>query len=129
MPSAQGVRDAPAPESPRADGRGRTTRGLTAAFVGYDAFVSYARSDAARYARARLWHVSVDAPPRRLAVHDNDLSDAVYSADGRWFATADSDSMVQVFSTQTYRPVGRRFAGTRVALGRDELITSGGRRP
>jgi WD40 repeat protein len=41
------VQDTPSP--PR---RARTSRGLTAAFAGYDAFVSYARSDATAYARA-----------------------------------------------------------------------------
>jgi WD40 repeat protein len=71
-----------------------------------------------------VWALGGDSAPRRLAPHQDDLSDASYSADGRWLATSDNRMTTIVFSTDAYTPVGR-FTGRYSAVGRDDLVTSG----
>jgi WD40 repeat protein len=71
-----------------------------------------------------LWTLEGDTLPRRLAPHEDDLSDASYSTDGRWLATSDNRRTTIVFSTDAYTPI-RRFPGRYSAVGRDVLVTSG----
>jgi WD40 repeat protein len=75
-----------------------------------------------------LWDLSSDTEPRRLAIHENDLSDAAFSADGRWLATADDDSVMQLFRTDTFQRVAR-LKGRQVAFGRDEVVAYDGGGP
>jgi WD40 repeat protein len=76
--------------------------------------------------RPGLWDLSADTEPRRLAIHENDLSDATFSADGRWLATADSDEGTQIFRTDTFARV-TRLEGRTIALGRNEIVAVPGK--
>ena len=78
--------------------------------------------------RPGLWDLSADAEPRRLAVHENDLTHAVFSANGRWLATADDDSLTQVFRTDSFERIAR-LSGRRIAFGRDQVVTDSGSGP
>lgn len=71
-----------------------------------------------------LFAIGAEAPARRLTRHENDLTDASYSADGRWLATSDSASGTLVSSTDAYKVV-TRVAGRYSAAGQDEVVTSG----
>jgi WD40 repeat protein len=77
--------------------------------------------------RPGLWPVAAEDAPRRLARHDNDLSDAGFSPDGRWLVTADSDDLAFVFPTSSYTPVARLQART-IAVGNNEVITIAGQK-
>ena len=63
--------------------------------------------------------------PRRLSLHDNDTTDASFSPNGKWLASADSDGEAQVFRTDTYEPV-MRLRGRFVAVGSDEVVARDG---
>jgi WD40 repeat protein len=72
--------------------------------------------------RPGLWPVAAEGPPLRLARHENDLSDAGFSPDGRWLVTADDDGLAFVYPTNSYKPVAR-LEGRTIAVGKDEVVT------
>jgi WD40 repeat protein len=72
--------------------------------------------------RPGLWQVAAEGPPRRLARHENDLSDAGFSVDGRWLVTADDDGLAFVYPTDSYKPVAQ-LDGRTIAVGTEEVVT------
>jgi WD40 repeat protein len=46
----------------------------------------------------RLWAVPAGTPLRALAGHRRKVADAAFSADGRWLASAASDTTVRVWA-------------------------------